>query len=157
MTRVVAAWLEQVVEIPSRTISGHDSARRRQRRTAVAVTLQDKLAKLTPERLAKVERRAAELYEEMTLRELRRAHELTQTAVAERLRIKQASVARIEQRSDLLLSTLRSYVQAMGGELDIVVRLPNRRPIRLRELADLGSSRLDSKGCPADAASPAIG
>ena len=124
----------------------------------MAVTLEDKLAELSPEGLARVERRAAELYEEeMTLRELRRAHELTQTAIAERLRIKQASVARIEQRSDLLLSTLRSYVQAMGGELDIVVRLPNRRPIRLRELADLGSSRLDSKGRPADAASSATG
>lgn len=120
--------------------------------------MEDKLAELSPEGLARVERRAAELYEEeMTLRELRRAHELTQTAIAERLRIKQASVARIEQRSDLLLSTLRSYVQAMGGELDIVVRLPNRRPIRLRELADLGSSRLDSKGRPADAASSATG
>ena len=124
----------------------------------MAVTLEDKLAELSAEGLARVERRAAELYEgEMTLRELRRAHELTQTAIAERLRIKQASVARIEQRSDLLLSTLRSYVQAMGGELDIVVRLPNRRPIRLRELADLGSSRLDSKGRPADAASSATG
>lgn len=124
----------------------------------MAVTLEDKLAELSPEGLARVERRAAELYEEeMTLRELRRAHELTQTAIAERLRIKQASVARIEQRSDLLLSTLRSYVQAMGGELDIIVRLPNRRPIRLRELADLDSGRLDSKGRPPDAASPATG
>jgi transcriptional regulator with XRE-family HTH domain len=115
----------------------------------MAVTLQDRLAKLTPERLAKVERRAAELYEEeMTLRELRKAHELTQTAIAERLRIKQASVARIEQRSDLLLSTLRSYVQAMGGELDIVVRLPNRRPVRLRELGDLDAKRADGERAP---------
>ena len=110
----------------------------------MAVTLQDKLAKLTPERLAKVERRAAELYEEeMTLRELRKAHELTQTAIAEKLHIKQASVARIEQRSDLLLSTLRSYVQAMGGELDIVARLPNRKPVRLRELGDLDAKQAD--------------
>jgi transcriptional regulator with XRE-family HTH domain len=110
----------------------------------MAVTLQDKLAKLTPERLAKVERRAAELYEEeMTLRELRQAHQLTQAAIAEKLHIKQPSVARIEQQSDLLLSTLRSYVQAMGGELDIVARLPNRQPVRIVKLRDLEAERSD--------------
>jgi DNA-binding XRE family transcriptional regulator len=106
------------------------------------VTLRDKLAKLGPERREKVERRVAELHEEeMTLRELRRAHALTQTAVAEKLGVKQASVARIEQRSDLLLSTLRGYVEAMGGELEIVARLPNRRPVRLREIGDLDGTR----------------
>ena len=108
----------------------------------MAVRLQDKLAKLPPERLAKVERRAAELREEeMTLRELRKALALTQTAMAAKLDIKQASVARIEQRSDLLLSTLRDYVEAMGGELEIVARLPDRRPVRLRAIGDIGAGR----------------
>jgi transcriptional regulator with XRE-family HTH domain len=106
------------------------------------VTLQDKLAKLAPERREKVERRAAELHEEeMTLRELRKAHALTQTAMAEKLGVKQASVARIEQRSDLLLSPLRGYVEAMGGALESVARLPNRRPVRLREIGELDGTR----------------
>lgn len=104
----------------------------------MTVGLRDKLDGLAPERRARVERRAAELHEEeMSLRELRRALALTQTAMATKLAIKQASVARIERRSDLLLSTLRGYVEAMGGELEIVARLPGRRPVRLRALADL--------------------
>lgn len=72
-----------------------------------------------------------------TLTELRRALALTQMAMAAKLAIKQASVARIERRSDLLLSTLRGYVEAMGGELEIVARLPGRRSVRLHALADL--------------------
>ena len=111
------------------------------------MTLQEKLARLPPERLAKVERRAAELREEeMTLRELRKALALTQTAMAEKLAIKQASVARIEQRSDLLLSTLRGYVEAMGGELEIVARLPDRKPVRLRAIGDLDAGRAEGEG-----------
>jgi DNA-binding XRE family transcriptional regulator len=112
----------------------------------MTVSLEDKFAQLSPERLARIERRAAELREEeMTLRELRKAHALTQTAIAGKLRIKQASVARMEQRSDLLLSTLRSYIRAMGGELELVARLPNRKPVRLREIGDLEGGRAASE------------
>ena len=77
----------------------------------------------------------------MSLRELRKALALTQTAMAAKLDIRLASVARIEQRSDLLLSTLRDYVEAMGGELEIVARLPDRRPVRPRAIGDLGAGR----------------
>jgi len=55
----------------------------------------------------------------MSLRELRRAHKLTQERIAETLGIGQDQVSRLEQRSDLLLSTLRSYVEAMGGRLTL--------------------------------------
>jgi len=108
----------------------------------VPVTLQDKLDRLPPKRRAKVERRAAELIaEEVTLKELRKALALTQVDLARRLKIKQASVVRIEQRSDLLLSTLRKYIEAMGGDLEVVARLPNRPPVRIGALGDLEHER----------------
>ena len=103
-------------------------------------TLADKVATLPAERRAAIDRRAAELHdEELSLRELRKAFALTQTNLAARLNIKQASVARMEQRSDLLLSTLRAYVEAMGGRLDLIASLPGHAPIRLRELGDLAA------------------
>ena len=80
----------------------------------------------------KVEARAAQLIaEEMTLRQLRQACRLTQQKVAKSLRIGQEGVSKIERRSDLLISTLRDYVQAMGGQLSLVVQFPDREPVVL--------------------------
>lgn len=56
-----------------------------------------------------------------TLRELRRARALTQAQLAATLRVSQAQVSRIESQADVYLSTLRSYVQAMGGDLELRV------------------------------------
>lgn len=92
----------------------------------------DIIKNLPPERRKKVEARAAELMaEEMTLRELRKAHKLTQERLAETLGIGQDQVSRLEQRSDLLLSTLRSYIEAMGGSLTIVAKFPDRKPVEI--------------------------
>jgi transcriptional regulator with XRE-family HTH domain len=80
------------------------------------------IAGLPPERRAKIEGRARQLIgEEMALRQLRKARRLTQKQLARALNIGQDSVSRLESRSDLLISTLQSYVEAMGGELKIVV------------------------------------
>ncbi|MGP0061953.1 MAG: XRE family transcriptional regulator [Beijerinckiaceae bacterium] len=96
-------------------------------------TLREKMASLPAGRRKKVEARAAELIaQEMTLRDLRKALELTQEQLARTLNVNQASVSTMEKRTDVLLSTLRSYVEAMGGELDIVARFPNRQPIVIR-------------------------
>jgi transcriptional regulator with XRE-family HTH domain len=101
-------------------------------------TLGAKLAALPPDRRARIESRAAEIIEEeMTLAQLRSAMRRTQADMAERLRMKQASVSRLERRNDMLLSTLRSYVRAAGGELDLVARFPEGRAVRIRSLADL--------------------
>jgi len=64
------------------------------------------------------------LMKEMPLQALRRALELTQEELAARSGLTQSGVAQIEQRSDLLVSTLRRYVEAMGGELVISARFP---------------------------------
>ena len=103
----------------------------------MAVNVDDKIAGLDPARRRKVEDRAMELIaEEMTLRELRKARQLTQVNVARKLGISQDGVSRLEQRSDLLLSTLRKTVEAMGGNLSLIAKFPDRPPVELAGLAD---------------------
>jgi hypothetical protein len=98
----------------------------------------DIIKKLSAGQRKKVEARAAQLVaEEMSLRELRRAHKLTQERVAETLGIGQDQVSRLEQRSDLLISTLRGYVEAMGGRLTLVAEFPKRKPVVLSGIAAL--------------------
>lgn len=101
------------------------------------VNVEDKIKKLSPARRKKVEARAAELLaEEMTLRDLRKARELTQARMAEELGITQDGVSRLEKRSDLLLSTLRKTVEAMGGRLSLVAEFPDRAPVVLTGIAE---------------------
>lgn len=100
-------------------------------------TLQEKMAGLTPDRRARIEAEADRLHAEyLTLQELRKAKELTQVQLAETLGIRQATVAQMEKRGDLMLSTLRSYVEAMGGHLRLVVDFPDRPPVSLEGLGD---------------------
>ncbi|MDE0027313.1 MAG: helix-turn-helix transcriptional regulator [Spirochaetaceae bacterium] len=103
----------------------------------MAVNVEDKISRLDPDRRQRVEDRAQELIaEEMTIRELRKARQLTQVNVARKLGISQDGVSRLEQRSDLLLSTLRKTVEAMGGNLSLVAKFPDRPPVELAGLAD---------------------
>ena len=100
------------------------------------VNVDDKIKKLSVAQRKKVETRAAALIaEEMTLRDLRKARELTQARVAEHLGITQDGVSRLEKRSDLLLSTLRKSVEAMGGRLSLVAEFPDRAPVVLTGIA----------------------
>jgi len=97
---------------------------------------------LSPERRHKITTRAKEiLAEEMTLREVRKAVDCTQMQVAKVLRINQDGVSRLEQRTDLLLSTLRNYLEAIGGELKLVVKLPDQRTVVLSGISGIGASR----------------
>lgn len=64
------------------------------------------------------------LLNEMALQELRQARQMSQEKLAELLATKQANISRIERRTDMYISTLRSYIEAMGGELDIIARFP---------------------------------
>src|ERR1700683_1421678 len=103
------------------------------------ITLKDKMRELRAAQCKKVEARAAELIaEEMTLRELRHARKLTQARMAKALGITQDSVSRLEKRSDLLLSTLRKTVGAMGGTLSLVAEFPDRAPVVLSGFAEDG-------------------
>ncbi len=101
------------------------------------MNVDEKIRKLSVAQRKKVEVRAAELIaEEMTLRELRKARNLTQIRVAKQLGITQDSVSRLEKRSDLLLSTLRKTIEAMGGSLSLVAEFPDRAPVVLSGIAE---------------------
>ena len=102
----------------------------------MATTLNDKMKKLSVARRKKIQARAAQLIaEEMSLRDLRKARRLTQERIAKVLNVGQEGVSRLEKRTDLLISTLRSYVEAMGGSLSLVAKFPDRQPVILAGLA----------------------
>src|SRR5579863_10426337 len=92
---------------------------------------------LSPARRKKVAARAGQLIaEEMTLQELRRARKLTQVRMARELGIGQDGVSKLERRADLMISTLRTTVEAMGGSLSLVAEFPDRKPILLSGIAE---------------------
>ncbi len=104
-------------------------------------TLQEKLAELSPEQRQEIEAEAKLLIaEEMTRQQLRQALKLTQEQMAELLQVDQGNISRLEQRTDLMLSTLRKYITAMGGELKLVVEFPNRPPISLVGISEIEES-----------------
>jgi DNA-binding XRE family transcriptional regulator len=103
----------------------------------MTVALEEFMKDFTPEERAKVAARTADLVEEeLTLRDLRHAQHLTQERMAELMGVEQENVSRLERRADLLLSTLSSYVAAMGGKLRLVAEFPNRHPVAIA-LADI--------------------
>ncbi len=101
----------------------------------MSISLKEAMGRVSARRRKSIEARAEALIaEEMTLQDLRKALELTQQNLAERLDVKQESISNLEKRSDLLLSTLRGYIEAMGGDLSLLVRFPDRPPVELKTL-----------------------
>jgi DNA-binding XRE family transcriptional regulator len=95
---------------------------------------------LSPERESRVKARVAKEIARLPLSELRQARSMTQTRLAEILRVNQAAISKIEQRSDMYVSTLRGYVEAMGGSLDIRAVFPEGEVV-LDQFADEHGSR----------------
>lgn len=92
---------------------------------------------LSPARRRRVDARTAQLIaEEMTLQELRHARKLTQVRMAKKLGVSQDGISKLEKRSDLLLSTLRKTVEAMGGRLSLIAEFPDRGPVVLAGIAE---------------------
>jgi DNA-binding XRE family transcriptional regulator len=108
----------------------------------MAKKLDQIMAALPAKRRGKIEARAAELAAELTtLRDLRRAVAQTQEELAATLGVGQDTISRLEKRSDMLLSTLRRYVEAMGGKLELVAKFPDRPPLVIDHLAEETSAR----------------
>ena len=82
-------------------------------------------AKMSPERRAQVAARVKEELAKMPLQQIRNARQMTQTRLAELLEMDQGNISKLEQRTDMYLSTLRSYVEAMGGTLEIRAVFPD--------------------------------
>lgn len=76
---------------------------------------------------------------EMPLNELRQARGLSQKMLAELLHVQQPSIAKLEKRADMYLSTLRSHIEAMGGELEVIARFPDGS-VKISNFSDLGST-----------------
>jgi len=100
------------------------------------VTLDEILNEMPEERRALILQRAEEIREELNLRQVRRLRKLTQARLSKKLKIGQEGVSRIEKRSDLYISTLRSYVEGVGGKLKLVVELPDQAPVLLTGLGE---------------------
>ncbi len=97
----------------------------------MARKLDDVMAALPKERQQRVQARAMEL---ATLKDLRLAAQQTQEQLAATLGVGQDTISRLEKRSDMLLSTLRHYVESMGGKLELVAQFPNRPPVVIEHL-----------------------
>jgi DNA-binding XRE family transcriptional regulator len=113
------------------------------------VNIEEKIAKLSPERRRKVEARAQELIaDELSLRDLRKAMGKTQVAMARKLGLKQENVSRVEKRTDMLLSTLNGYLRALGGRLRLVAEFKGRGAINIAGLAAIEPSKPAVRAAP---------
>ena len=99
----------------------------------------DLRAQMSPESRARADAKAQAMLAEMPLNELRQARGLSQKMLAEVLHVQQPSIAKIEKRTDMYLSTLRSHIEAMGGELDVIARFPDGS-VKINNFADLGAT-----------------
>jgi predicted transcriptional regulator len=81
--------------------------------------------KMSPERRTRIEAKAKKELAKIRLDELRAARGLSQKMLAESLHVQQPAIAKLEKRTDMYISTLRSHIEAMGGELEIIARFPN--------------------------------
>jgi transcriptional regulator with XRE-family HTH domain len=100
--------------------------------------------KMTPQSRARIRERTAEMHAEMPLQELRQAMQLTQQELAERLNMNQAAISKLEHQSDMYVSTLRRFVAAMGGELQIVARFP-QGDVVINQFEDLQKQQKTAK------------
>jgi len=104
-------------------------------------TLDDKLQSLSAKRQKKIQQRADQLIaEEMALRDLRKALNQTQKALSKKLGIEQDGISRLENRSDMLISTLTKYINAMGGKLNLTAEFPDRPPVKITSFQDIHSN-----------------
>ncbi len=93
---------------------------------------------IPPNDRKEIEARAARrIAEYRNLQEVRKAAGLTQSKISRELDVPQSNISRMEKSSDMLLSTLRGYIEAMGGKLNLTVELPNQPPVILTGLGDL--------------------
>lgn len=100
----------------------------------------DVIASLPQEEGERIDARHADLTQVVGgLRALRQIAGKAQADVAAVLKIKQPSVSKIEKQADMHVSTLRSYVEAVGGELELTVRLPKRPAVRIHALGDVAT------------------
>lgn len=106
-------------------------------------THDDYMNKLSSARRKKIQARAQELVaEECTMSELRKARAYSQVTLAEILEMRQGDLSKFERRADAYLSTIRRYVEAMGGRLDLIASFPNSKPVKIIHIGDLDDEQV---------------
>jgi transcriptional regulator with XRE-family HTH domain len=100
--------------------------------------------KMDPERQERIQKRTEELLAELPLQELRQARALSQQELAEVLGLNQATVSKLERRTDMYLSSLRRFVEAMGGELEISASFPDGK-VRIQLFEELDAEKEPAK------------
>jgi DNA-binding transcriptional regulator YiaG len=100
-------------------------------------------AKMSREAHLQSEEAAKKMIAEMGLAELREAMDLTQESLADTLHVKQASISKMERRSDMYISTLSKIIEAMGGELQIIAKMPNGR-VQIRQFTKIRKGEFGS-------------
>ncbi len=95
------------------------------------------LEKLSPESRLEVDEKVKTLLSELPLTELRHARHLSQVQLADVLHVKQASISKLERRTDMYISTLRNFIRAMGGELEIIASFPDGN-VKISQFENLG-------------------
>lgn len=101
-----------------------------------------------PERRQRIEQKKATLREEMSLAEIRQALSLTQSTLAETMDVGQAEISKIESRTDVFISTLRRFINAMGGKLEINAVFPDRT-IEIQNFSSFSEETEDCNQPPA--------
>src|SRR5271168_4894134 len=103
------------------------------------ITHDEFIKSLPPERQAKIKAMAEKLIaEEKTLREIRKAREYSQATLADLLGMNQGDLSRFERRTDAYLSTIRRYIEAMGGTLELIATFPDTGPVKIVNIGSLG-------------------
>jgi DNA-binding XRE family transcriptional regulator len=95
----------------------------------------------SPERRARNQAAGEAMLRELPLAELRHVREMTQAQLAEALDTSQSEISRMEKRADMYVSTLRSYIEGLGGTLAIVVYLPGGDAIEITQFHEIGEER----------------
>jgi len=120
----------------------------------MTVSLDEMIAMESEKSQKRIAEMAAELIaEELSLRQMRRLRKLTQSSLSKKLKIGQEGVSRIEKRTDLYISTLRGYVEGVGGKLSLVVEFPDRPPVVLAGLGEEDAKKKKKRKAKAKAKS----
>lgn len=106
----------------------------------MAKKFRDLRTKMSPEAQARAHKKAQTLLAELPLAELRQARQLSQEQLAAELEVRQPAVAKIEKKTDMYISTLRRFIEAMGGRLEICAHFPDG-DVRINQFEDLDEDR----------------
>jgi DNA-binding transcriptional regulator YiaG len=104
----------------------------------MAKKFSDLVGPLNPDERTRVDAKKAHMREETRLYDLRRARHLSQETVAETLGVPQSAVSKIERRADAYISTIRRYLEAIGGELIVVARFDDGTEVEIKQFAAIG-------------------